>query len=93
MIAAQRELNRELQAERSSIDRQREGLEAERREIAETRVRDPVVAEAILSIGLLLLCLAPLVLTGLRAVATGSRRPGVGRAVRLRACGRQAQIA
>ena len=61
MVRAQRELHSQLQAERSSIDRQRAEMERERSEIAQRRGRDPIVAEAIRGIGVLLVCLVPLI--------------------------------
>jgi hypothetical protein len=48
--------------ERKSLDRQREDLENERREIAGQRQRAPIIAAAIVQVGLILACLAPLVL-------------------------------
>jgi hypothetical protein len=62
MVAAQRQLSEQFHAERSVIDRERAGLEQERREIATQRQRDPVVAEAVHIVGMLLLCLTPLAL-------------------------------
>lgn len=43
---------------------QRDKLEGERREIAQQRIRDPIIAEAIVQVGLILACLLPLVLAG-----------------------------
>ena len=60
----QRKSQSALQVERHSIDRQREGLEAERRQIAEERQRAPIIAAAIAQVGLVLACLLPLVLCG-----------------------------
>lgn len=60
------ELQRQTQAtaaaERQQLDRQREGLESERRQIAQQRQRAPVIAAAITQLGLILACLAPLAL-------------------------------
>jgi len=56
------ELSQDLQAERAGIDRQRESLEEERREIAGQRHRDPIIAAAISSCGLVIACTFPLVL-------------------------------
>lgn len=64
MVAAQRQLSEQFHAERSDIDRERAGLEQERREIAAQRQRDPVVAEAVHIVGMLLACLTPLALAG-----------------------------
>jgi len=57
-------LQRDAQAERTEIGRQRDMLEEERRELAGSRYLDPVVAAAIHATGLLLACLLPLVLCG-----------------------------
>lgn len=64
MVQAQQELHEGVQAERSSLDRQREELEQERRGIAAARHRDPLVAEAIKTVGLWIACLLPLGLAG-----------------------------
>ena len=50
-------LQREVQAERTEVGRQRDRLEEERRELAAQRHRDPIVASAITYLGLLLACL------------------------------------
>ena len=60
--ALQEETQSAIQAERRSIDRQREGLEAERRQIAGERQRAPIIAAVITQVGLILACLAPLAL-------------------------------
>jgi hypothetical protein len=55
-------LQREVQAERGGVSRQRDVLEDERRKIAAKRRVDPVIAAAITDLGLLVACLLPLVL-------------------------------
>ncbi len=60
----QRESQSATQAERQSIDRQREDLEAERRDIAGKRHRTPIIAAAVAQVGMILACLAPLALCG-----------------------------
>jgi hypothetical protein len=55
---------RDLQAERSKIGSQRDKLEDERRELAQTRYRDPIVAAVLTDLGLALACILPLVLCG-----------------------------
>ena len=55
-------LQRDLQKDQAEIGRQRDQLEADRRQIAELRHRDPLIAAAITSIGLVLACLLPLLL-------------------------------
>ena len=70
LLTAQRHLTSELHSERASIDRRREEMEQERRNIAAQRHRDPVIAQAIGAVGLLLGCLLPLLLAAyiIRAV-------------------------
>jgi len=58
------ELSQDLQAERAGINRQRKLLEEERREIAGQRHRDPIIAAAISSCGIVVACSLPLVLCG-----------------------------
>jgi len=55
-------LQREVQAERAEVGRQRDALETERRDLAAKRRIDPILAAAITNLGLLLACLLPLVL-------------------------------
>ena len=55
-------LQREVQAERGEVGRQRDLLEEERRDLAAQRRLDPIIAAAITNVGLLLICLLPLVL-------------------------------
>ena len=61
LVAAQREFNLGLQVERAGVNHQRDQLEAERRAIADRRARDPIVAAAVQTIGLLLICILPLI--------------------------------
>ena len=61
MIEATSTLNESLHTERQSIDRQHENLDNERKELAEQRHRDPVIANALKGVGLLLVCLLPLI--------------------------------
>jgi hypothetical protein len=68
-------LNRDLQAERASIDRQREDMERERRELAAQRHRDPIIAQAIDTAGVLIACLLPL-LVCLALLYVASKRGG-----------------
>ncbi|HEX6985707.1 MAG TPA: hypothetical protein VF170_10030, partial [Planctomycetaceae bacterium] len=55
-------LHKDLQSERSEVGRQRDALEEERREIASQRVTDPLVAAAVMDVGLLVACVLPLIL-------------------------------
>ncbi len=64
MLAAHATLQKDLQTERSNINRQLSELESERREIAKQRGRDPIIAQAIGGVGLTLACLLPLLLAG-----------------------------
>ena len=56
------ELQKGVQTERVDIGRQRDLLEAERREIADDRYREPLIAAAITQIGLLIACVLPLLI-------------------------------
>jgi len=53
-----------LRGDQATVGEQRDKLESERREIARERIRDPIIAEAIVQVGLCLACLLPLVLAG-----------------------------
>jgi hypothetical protein len=64
MLQAQAALQDEIQLARNNVDRQRDLLESERREIADQRHRDPIVAESSGAVGLGIACLLPLVLAG-----------------------------
>ena len=54
------EVHKELQAERSSLDRQYDELERERKQISQSRQHDPIIANALLTIGLLIVSVLPL---------------------------------
>lgn len=60
LLQAQHQLHSGVATERASVDRQREALETERRELATQRGRDPIIAEAVQGLGILLACLLPL---------------------------------
>ena len=55
-------LQREMQTERSEIGHQRDQLEAERREIADSRIRDPIIAAAITRVAFVVVSLLPLLI-------------------------------
>ncbi len=55
-------LQREIQVEQNEIGRQRDALEAERREIADSRNRDPIIAAAITKVALVVVSLLPLLI-------------------------------
>lgn len=55
-------LERDLQAERSENSRQRDLLEDERKTLAQQRQRAPLIAAALQSAGIVLLCALPLVI-------------------------------
>ena len=57
-------LQQNLEEQQVQVNHQREQLESERREIAKQRHRDPIIAAAINSVGLVLACLIPLALAG-----------------------------
>jgi len=54
-------LQREVQTERVDVGRQRDLLESDRRQIAEQRYSDPIIADAITQVGLLVACILPLI--------------------------------
>ena len=60
MITAQQELTSQLNGQQSAIQTGHQQLEQDRREIAEQRHRDPIIAAVIQNIGLTLACLLPL---------------------------------
>jgi hypothetical protein len=64
MISAHAVLQQEIQQSRDEIEQQRDELERERRAIAQQRQRDPVVAESVQLLALLLACSLPLLLAG-----------------------------
>ena len=57
-------LGRGLEKQQVKVNDQRDLLESERRGIAKQRHRDPIIAAAINSVGVVLACLAPLALAG-----------------------------
>jgi hypothetical protein len=62
LIQAQHQFHSGVATERASVDRQREAMETERRELATQRQRDPIIAEAVQGLGIPLACLMPLVI-------------------------------
>ena len=61
-------LQRDLRQDQADIGRQRDSLEAERRRIAAQRLTDSTWSDTLLAVGILLACLAPLVLAGITLV-------------------------
>ena len=55
-------LQQYLRADQANVNCSRDRLEVERKQIATQRHRDPIIANAIASVGLLLACLTPLLL-------------------------------
>jgi hypothetical protein len=60
--AALAKTTEDVHVERSSLNQQQEALEEDRRDIASQRVREPLIANALVAVGLLLACLAPLLI-------------------------------
>jgi hypothetical protein len=54
------ELHRQIEAERSGVNQQRDALEQDRRQVADQRNRDPIIAEAILAAAGLIAAILPL---------------------------------
>ena len=61
LIAAQQEMTSQLNEQQSAIHTGHQKLEQDRREIAEQRHRDPIIAAVIQDFGLFIACLLPLV--------------------------------
>jgi hypothetical protein len=55
-------LHRDIQTERSEVGRQRDLLEEDRKQIAEQRHRDPIIAATIMQVGMVVACVLPLIL-------------------------------
>jgi hypothetical protein len=53
-----------LRSDQAAIGQQRDALEADRREIAVQRNRDPIIAATIMEVGQYLACLLPLIFAG-----------------------------
>ncbi len=62
LIAAQQDLTTQLNEQQSAIYTGHDQLEQDRREIAQQRNRDPIVAAVIQNFGLVIACLLPLVI-------------------------------
>ncbi len=75
LIAAQTELTSQLNEQQSAIYTGHEQLEQERREIAEQRHRDPIVAAVIQNFGLVIACLLPLLVAVLVIRQMQSQEP------------------
>jgi hypothetical protein len=58
-------LQRDLRQDQADIGRQRDALEADRRQIAGQRLTDSAWSATLLAVGMLIACLAPLVLAGM----------------------------
>ena len=63
LIAAQQELTSQLNGQQSAIHTGHQQLEQDRREIAEQRHRDPIIAAVIQNFGLVIACLLPLLVS------------------------------
>ena len=64
MIEAHAALQQEIHNSQANVERQRDELEQERRDLAQQRGRDPIVAESLAMLALTLACVLPLVLAG-----------------------------
>jgi len=63
LLDAHDKLQAHQQSERSTLNRQREELDAERKEFAQASIRDPVIARAMITTALALAALLPLLVT------------------------------
>lgn len=64
LVESQAALQQEIETARANVDQERNELERERREMAFHRHRDPVIAQALGTVGLIIACLLPLCLAG-----------------------------
>jgi hypothetical protein len=64
LVETHASLQQDLHEERASLAERRDDLERDRREVAWQRRTDPLIAEAIGAVGVLLACIAPLALAG-----------------------------
>lgn len=62
LLAAQQELASQLNEQQSTIYTGHDQLEQDRRDIAEQRHRDPIIAAVIQNVGLIIACLLPLLI-------------------------------
>ncbi len=62
LVESQQALQQDLDAQRGHLDQQRTVLEDERRAIAAERVRDPIIANALIGAVILAACVLPLLL-------------------------------
>ena len=75
LIAAQEKLTTQLNQQRATIDAGRDQLEQDRRQIAQQRHRDPILAAAIQNVGLLIACTLPLIVCIFVIKRMSSREP------------------
>ena len=75
LIAAQQELTSQLNGQQSAIQTGHQQLEQDRREIAEQRHRDPIIAAVIQDFGLFIACLLPLVVAVFVILQMQSQEP------------------
>jgi len=62
-------MQKDLQQGPSELDRKRDQLENDRRQYADQRSRDPIVANTILDVGMIVACLLPLALCIVLAIS------------------------
>jgi hypothetical protein len=62
LVAEQQNMQNQIERERGRLDQQRAALDDERREMAAAKVRDPIVADALIGAATLIACGLPLVL-------------------------------
>ena len=86
LIGAQERLTAQLHDQRATVDVGRDQLETERKQIAEQRHRDPLVAAAIQNIGLIIACLLPLIICIFVIRQMGSAEPDDGAVAELLVC-------
>ena len=75
------DLQKQWQTERTDLNAQRNRLGAERQLIALQRQREPLIAESIKQVGILALCLLPLIVCALLLLLRKSNEPDDGNAI------------
>jgi hypothetical protein len=75
LIQAQDKLHQQHHSERIALNEQRQKLDAERKAAAQAAVRDPVIANAIITCGLVMAALLPLLVTLYALMRLPEQRP------------------
>lgn len=86
LLKNQQELTSQLNRQQAVIDAARDRLEQDRRDIAQLRHRDPIIAATLENLGLLVACLLPLLLAGMIVWRMQHQEPEHGAVAELLVC-------